>query len=270
MKRRRPIGWRAAEARAAPTGKESAVKTRRALTLLLAVVAAGTFAVAAAMAQDLPDTAITADVTATPDRAGTKRNPQGITVTGSGKLTTEPGFEPPIVTGVDLLIGKGVVWNGGKYAKCSKRVLDREGPDGCPKQSIMGGGFATAQADTVSTRVDVAFINGGATQLLGYATLSNPARVRETVVGKITRLSGEWGYRGTIRVPKTLQVVAGVPIRVTGFKFKLGGKPYAKELITTTSCPKGGWRYQARAHYLYDLIGRTMEETFLGRVRCRS
>ncbi|HEY6779459.1 MAG TPA: hypothetical protein VI111_00810 [Thermoleophilaceae bacterium] len=242
--------------------------------MLLAAIAVGAIVVAPVMAQDspesqdLPDTDLSASAKATPSKAGTKSNPQGATITASAKIVTEPGFDPPIVTGVDLLVGKGLSWNGGNYVQCSKRALDREGPKGCPKESIMGNAIATARADTVNTHIDIVFVNAGSKRLFAYATLENPARVQETVVVKTTNMTGQWHYKDSFRVPKSLQVVAGVPIQVTGIKLKLGGKPYAKGYITSTSCPKGGWKYRATAHYLFDLSGQTTEDTTTGTISC--
>jgi hypothetical protein len=250
--------------------KESAMnKMRKASGLVLVALAAAiSIAVAAAMAQDLPKTDVSVKVKTTSSNAGSEKNPQGIAISAVGKLTTEPGFDPPVVTGVDILVGQGLSWNGGDYVKCSKRVLDREGPEGCPRESIMGSATATAKADTVDTQLDIVLVNAGSKRLFAYTTLTNPARVRETIVIKTTNMTGKWRYRDSFRVPKSLQVVAGIPIQVTGFKLKLGGKPYARSYITTTSCPNGAWNYQATAHYLYDLTGQTATDTVSGSIPC--
>ncbi len=38
----------------------------------------------------------------------------------------------------------------------------------------------------------------------------------------------------------------------------------AKDSTTTTSCPKGGWKYSAKTHYLYDLTGKRSTNTVGG------
>ncbi len=225
---------------------------------------------APAQEADVPETAISTDVRLSSTKAGTPKKPKGVTLTVKAKLTTERGFDPPIVTGLDNLFGPGAFWNGGPYVKCSKRVLDRRGPRGCPRESIMGAGFATAKADTVDTKVTLTLINGGAKRMLAYATLTNPARVQETIVVKATDMTGKWRHRESFRIPESLQVVAGIPIQITGLRFTLGGKPYAENYISTTSCPKGGWRYHNTVHYLYDLTGQTATDTFGGSVSCTS
>jgi hypothetical protein len=246
------------------------MRIRKAHGLLAAAIAVGAVAAVPALAQeDLPDTRIVSTAKATPNQAGTPKDPQGTSITASGKLIVEPGFDPPVVTGIEILVGKGLVWNGDKYAKCSKRALDRQGPKGCPRTSIMGSATATGMADTVPARLEVVFFNGGADRRYAYATLNNPARVQETLVVRVTKLHGsKWDHREAIRVPETLQVVAGVPVRLTSIRFKIGGKPYAKEYIASTSCPRGGWKYQVTAHYLYDLLGRTDDEVSAGSIAC--
>jgi hypothetical protein len=242
---------------------------RRFPGLLAAAVVAGAVAAAPAMAQDMPDTDFSLNVNVKPKNAGTKKNPQGITLSGNGKWNTEAGFDPPIITGADILIGKGGQYNGGKYAKCTKKILDREGPKGCPKKSIMGKATGVARADTVNTKPDVVFVNGGAKKMFFYTTLYHPTLVQEPIEAKITKMTGKWRYRTRLTVPENLQVVAGVPIQLISFKFKVGGKPYAKEYFATTSCPKGGWKYQVTTFYLYDLLGQTSEDTYAGSESCK-
>jgi hypothetical protein len=242
---------------------------RRPLALLTAIAVAGMLTAAPAMAQDeLPDVEIAADVTATPNKAGTKRDPQGLMLSGTGEVVTEPGFEPPVVTDLDLLIGKGIVDHGDDYVQCSKRVLDRRGPSGCPKKSVMGSAIGTAKADTVTTHPKILFLNGGTTRLFAYTTLYFPALVQETIVVTTTKLTGRWQYRVRATVPENLRVVAGVPIQLTGVRFKLGGKRYAPRYITSTSCPKGGWKYRATAHYEFN-TGQTGQDSFSSTVPCR-
>ncbi|HEY6779656.1 MAG TPA: hypothetical protein VI111_01810 [Thermoleophilaceae bacterium] len=233
-------------------------------------IGAGIVVPALAQVEDLPETDISTDIEVSSTKAGTPKHPKGVSITVKATLTTEPDVDPPIVTGVENLFGPGAFWNGADYVKCSKRVLDTKGPKGCPRESIMGAGIATAKADTVDTKLTLTLINGGARRLLAYATLTNPARVQETIVVKATNATGKWRHRESFRIPKSLQVVAGIPIEVTSLRFTLGGKPYAKNFITTTSCPKGGWRYHNTVHYLYDLTGQTATDTFGGSVSCTS
>jgi hypothetical protein len=241
------------------TGKPLLVATTLALSAM-AVTPVAT-------AQDVPDVGISAKVRAVPSKAGTKRNPRGVMIKAHAKVSTEPGFERPIVTDVELLVGPGLIWNFDDAATCSKRVLDRKGPRGCPKRSIVGEATGTAYADNVVTHPDVVLINGGPKRHLAYVTLYHPALVKETIVIKVTKLSGKWTQRESFTVPESLRIVAGVPIQVTSIDMTVGGKPYAKEYTASTFCPKGGWKYRATAHFLFS-TDETTSETIDGSIPC--
>lgn len=241
---------------------------RKLAVLPVALVAAAV--VAAPAAAQVPVTTFESKASISPKKAGTKKNPRGVTLTGSLTFNTiTQGIEPPIITGGDVMIAKGGVWNGGKYAKCSRATMDRnQSVSKCPKKSIMGAGRGVAFADTVDAKPDVTFVNGGKSTLWAFTTLYNPALVREPIAIKIKKTRGKWAYKASFRVPKVLQVVAGVPITLRSFNYKIGGKRYARELLATTSCPKSNkYPYEAKAFYLYN-TGATASKTYKGKVAC--
>jgi hypothetical protein len=241
----------------------------RKLVALVAVLALGAILVAPSVAQ-APVTTVTVDAKVSPSKAGTKRNPQGVKLSGNIRWESEAGVEPPIVTAFDILISKGGVFNGGKYPKCAEALINRRGPGACPKKSIMGSATGVALADTEITRPKVTFVNGGAKRICFYTVLTNPARVRTCVPGRITKLSGnpKWSYRVKITVPEVLQVVAGVPIALRSIQWTAGGKPWAKDWIATTSCPKGNrWGFELETFYLYE-DGSTSSSKNSDSMRC--
>jgi hypothetical protein len=243
----------------------------RKLVALGAVLALGAIVAAAAMAQ-VPTTKVTGQAKVSPNKAGTPKHPQGVTLSGNFQWSSEEGVDPPIITKFDILIAKGAgIYNGGKYAKCAASTANRGGPSACPKKSIMGTATGTAFADTAITRPKVTFINGGATSICAYTVLTNPARVNTCVPIKIKKLSGgPWGYRITASVPESLQVVAGIPIALRSLSFKTGGKPWAKDYIATTGCPKSKqWKFEVTTSYLNDLTGETSASSFTDSVPCR-
>jgi hypothetical protein len=255
---------------------------RKLAVLPAALVAAAV--VAAPAAAQVPVTEFNSTAKISPKKAGTKKNPRGVQLTGSLKFNTiTQGIEEPIITGGDVLIAKGGVWNGGKYPKCSKATMNRnQSPDKCPKGSIVGSGTGVAFADQDRADPDVVFVNGGKKMLWAFTTLYNPALVREPVPIKITKTSGKWAYKAQFRVPEVLQVVGGVPITLRSFNYKVGGKfklpgerkvtnasKYAPDLLATTSCPKSKkYPYEATAHYLYN-TGQIGKDTYKGSVPCR-
>lgn len=259
----------------------------RKLAVLPAALAAAAVAAAPAVAQDKPETIFQSTAKISPQKAGTKKKPQGVTLTGSLKMTTvTEGYEPPIVTGGDVLIAKGGVWNGGRYKKCSVAAMRRaQSVDPCHKNSIVGVGKGVAYADQVDAAPDVTFVNGGKNMLWAFTTLYAPAIVQEPVPIRITKTRGKWAYKASFRVPEVLQVVAGVPVTLRSFNYKIGGrfklpsyknkpatfnpKKTAPLLLATTSCPKSKkYPYEATAHYLYNDNTRT-SDTYKGSVRCR-
>jgi hypothetical protein len=245
----------------------------RKLVALAAVLALGAVVVTSALAQDQATTQVSGSAKVTPNKAGTPKKPQGVTLSGKFKWSSQEGVDPPVVTRFEILIAKGAgVYNGGKYPKCSASTANRGGPSACPKKSIMGSATGTAFADTTITRPKVTFINGGATSICAYTVLTNPARVNTCVPVKVKKLSGDpkWGYKLTASVPSVLQVVAGIPIAVRDLSFSAGGKPWAKDYIATTGCPKTKkWDFQVTTFYLYDLTGETSSSSFSDAVPCK-
>ncbi len=242
----------------------------RKLIVLLAALAMAAILVAPSVAQ-APTTTITVDAKVTPNKAGTPSKPQGVKLSGTIRWESEAGIEPPIVTAFDILISKGGIFNGGKYPKCAQSLVNRRGPGACPKKSIMGSATGSAHADDVITHPKVTFVNGGAKNICFFTVLTNPARVRTCVPGKIKKLSGDpkWGYRVQVKVPEVLQVVAGVPIALRDLKWSAGGKPWAKDWIATTNCPKGNkWPFEIETFYLYE-DGSRASSKYADSVRCR-
>jgi hypothetical protein len=246
------------------------MRIRTPKVLLTTAVVAGAIVVVPAIAQELPETRIVSTAKATPSKAGTAKHPQGISVTAHAQLITPTDMDPPIVERVEILVGKGLIWNDGKYTKCSKQILDRRGPGGCPRTSLMGSATATGMADTTAARVDMLIFNGGENRKFVYATLNNPARVRETLIVESSKLSGSgaWGHRETIRVPPSLQIVAGIPLRLTKVTMQIGGKSYAKDFVASTSCPQGGWKYQVTTNYLHETPEQPASTVNTGSIPC--
>jgi hypothetical protein len=183
--------------------------------------------VAPTIAQNTSATTITSTSTVSPNKAGTKKKPQGVKLTYKATYTTPEDVEHPIITGGSVLFPKGALYNGGKYPKCSQATLSRGGPSKCPPKSIMGSGSGVARADNVKTVPRITVINGGASKVWFWTVLQNPARVQAAVPGTITKMSGKWAYKLTFKVPTSLQIVAGIPITLDSLSVTAGGKSWA-------------------------------------------
>jgi hypothetical protein len=126
----------------------------------------------------------------------------------------------------------------------------------------MGHGAGDALADTVITHPKITVVNGGASHVYCYTLLNNPARVQAPVPAVITTLpTGKWGYKVHATIPQSLQVVAGIPIKLTMLRITAGRGDW----VATTSCPRSRrWDYHLET--LFD-TGQTI--SFDGAVACR-
>lgn len=237
--------------------------------LVLAALVAVTALVTAAIAfgQDLVPIKITSVTKVTPNKAGTPKHPQGINIDVKSTIDTPRDYDPPLAQTVDVWISKGGNYNGGKYPTCSPQTMERGGIAACPKKSIMGHGTGKADADGVASIPDITVVNGGANLVHFYTVLKNPARVQKAVTATITKLkSGPWGYKVRASIPRSLQIVAGIPLRVESLHVEAGARSYAKDWIATTMCPASHkWKYHVEVSYETGQIAK-----FDGAVTCRS
>ncbi|HEX5924489.1 MAG TPA: hypothetical protein VFY45_11700 [Baekduia sp.] len=237
--------------------------------IVLAALVAVTALVTAALAfgQDLVPIKITSVTKVTPNKAGTPKHPQGINIDVKSTIDTPRDYDPPLAQTVDVWISKGGNYNGAKYPTCSPQAMDRKGIGACPKKSIMGHGTGKADADGVASIPDITVVNGGAHAVHFYTVLQHPARVQKTVSASITKLnSGPWGYKAHATIPRSLQIVAGIPLRVESLHVNAGYKSYAKDWVATTMCPASHkWKYHVEVSYETGQVAK-----FDGAVTCRS
>jgi hypothetical protein len=91
------------------------------------------------------------------------------------------------------------------------------------------------------------FFNAPGGRMLAYATLDQPARVRAALDDAVVLgASGPWPYRDAWAFPPTLQVVAGMPTTVEDLRLSFGYTRAARNYISSTSCPRGGWAWKVR------------------------
>jgi hypothetical protein len=221
------------------------------LTMAVAALAACGIATAATRAQAPSQTTMTATVQATPANAGTARRPAGIKLQGKVELTTPEGVARPLLDGFDIWYGPGIAFNGDRYPACPLKTLSRGGPSKCPAESIIGRGrFPGTPPEFSDSATDgnITFLNapGG---MLAWIVVRNPARVAAAAVGKVVDdAPGPWPHRESFTIPRSLQVVAGIPITVRELSFAIGGKAYAPKYLASTACPKDGWAWKVRVH----------------------
>jgi len=215
--------------------------------VVVAAVAGAGAVVAVGQDPTQPRTTFTVDAKVTPDRSGTPKRPQAVRIAASAEFEHVPGVEKPIVTHGYALFPRNGDYNAHLLPRCDKRTLDQYGPLRCPKRSRIGAAKASAYADNLITYPTVEVFNGGPKVAWAYVTMYRPALVREAIPARIQEIKvGKWKYRVSVRIPKVLQVVAGVPIAPRSIKGRVGrGK-----LIVTTSCPRDlRWPFELTAFY---------------------
>jgi hypothetical protein len=214
-----------------------------------------------ATAQEASDTKFTVKAKVSPNKAGTKRHPRGVRLRVTARWDAPAGVERPIISRAVALFPRGSLYNGAKYPRCSKRLLDRKGPSACPKRSIMGRARGVAWADTVDAKPRVVLVNGGARRVWLYTTLYHPTLVKEAIPVIVQKRRGKWAYRARIVVPKSLLIVAGVPIGLERFTLTAGRGDW----LATTGCPRNRrWPFKVTTYYM---AGGS--STFTSSVRCR-
>jgi len=192
-------------------------------------------------------TKLTVKAKVTPNKAGTRKNPRAVKLRVRAAWKHPSGVERPVVSKAEAWFPRGSLYNGKRFPRCAKRTMNQQGTDGCPKRSIMGRAGGLAFADDIRTKPEIVIVNGGPKLAWFYTTLYRPALVREPVAVRIKRMRGRWAYKATIRVPRVLQVVAGVPVALARFNAVAGRGNW----LATTGCPKSRrWRFKVRTHFM--------------------
>ena len=175
------------------------------------------------------------------------RQPPAMTLRMTALFTGDgPGFQPPILDYSVIRFPYGSRLNNRLFPHCEPALINRRGPDVCPKGSLIGRGYANVFADTERQRLTVRLFNGrGGKSIVFYFHGTNPARVDVAFAAPLRRLGGGmWNYILNVPVPETLQVVAGIPIYVREFVSTVGATRRVngrrRGFIEAWSCPPGG------------------------------
>ncbi|HWH92572.1 MAG TPA: hypothetical protein VNT03_01825 [Baekduia sp.] len=138
------------------------------------------------------------------------------------------------------------------FGTCTLRVLQDEGPNGCPKRSRLGSGKATASAlqQTFPAAIDV--FNGprlgSGRKLLIYA------RALETVVitlqGTLTKTQGKYGWKLDLPIGR-IRTVGDNDAAILDFEVTVGGIGRKKVpfIEAPTACNKPGWPFSGTFSY---------------------
>jgi hypothetical protein len=193
-----------------------------------------------------PFRSLDVDVKVEPAKAGTPQKPQGITLELRLALGAPRDVEPPLLKEAEIRFPAGSRYGGGELPSCARATLERGGPEACPPGSVTGKGTLRARADTAPAPGRVAVVNGGAERLYFWTEIDQPVRVAEPIVGTVSQESEPWAYRLRLKVPRELQLVAGVPIALQEISVSAGSGGW----LSTTSCPDdGSWDFEGGAGF---------------------
>lgn len=180
----------------------------RGLAAVLTIVVMGAVAVPA-QALTTNKRELQASVTSNKGNATTGMNLRLITTTSDG-LTPDAGAHD------DILLPKGTKYNGSGLPSCDPDVLVANGPAGCPRRSIVGGGSIlglvrsgcgnpprSEETGALQQNVALTIVNGNKGRgLLAY--LKNPVIGATYIDIAIRKAAAPYGLKFTFDVPDLL------------------------------------------------------------------
>jgi hypothetical protein len=217
--------------------------------VLVAVAATASVALASsAIAQT--DDGVVLDVTAKPSNSGTKKKPGNVSLDFNAKVNL-PGTTVEVI---DVLLPKGLKFSGKGFKKCNVDDLLAVGVTACPSGSKVGSpGTANALAGPAGAPVNFdvyPFVQNTSTFAFYLSQQAGP--LQSVVFGKITN----GGRKLSITIPEELRRPGGLDATLVGldqtFKGKAGKKKY---IVSSTSCPKGGWKIGTKLTFATRLDG---------------
>lgn len=201
----------------------------------------------------------------TPERLGA-----GTTIHFGFTVLVPPGQVPVPISQIDLLYpeGLGIATSGLGIATCTTAVLEAQGPPGCPRDSVIGYGFALVEVpfgpqllqETARTTTFMAPVSNGRLGLLFYASGESPVAAQLVFPGLVLPAVDPFGGDLNALLPLVptlpeapdaalvkLTTTLG-PSHITYFEFKKGQTiPYHPQgILLPSRCPSGGFRFAAR------------------------
>jgi len=202
----------------------------------VAVVATASLALAGGAFAEPNDDQASLTVKASPKDAGTTKKPTNVKLTFGTKVNL-PGTT---VNTIQVLLPSGLKFSGKGFKKCNLDDLAASGPSACPSGSKAGSqGTANALVGPANAPLnfEVRPFVGNATTLYFYLD-QQPVGVQSVVQGKITNS----GRTLTITIPQELRQPGGLDATLTGISQTFSGKAGKNYIVSSTKCPKGGWK----------------------------
>ncbi len=200
--------------------------------ITVAVVATASLALVGSAIADPNDDQASLKVTASPKDSGTSKKPKNVKLTFGTKVNL-PGTT---VNTIQVLLPSGLKFSGKGFKKCNLDDLAASGPTVCPSGS-KGTANALVGPANAPLNFDVYPFVGNSSTLYFYLD-QDPVGVQSVVQGKITNS----GRTMTITIPQELRQPGGLDATLTGISQTFSGKAKKNYIVSSTKCPKGGWK----------------------------
>jgi hypothetical protein len=213
-----------------------------------------------------------------PERLGTPA-----TVFVGFRISSIPAGNPMPLTNVSLLLPSemGLATSGLGLENCILSRLEERGAEGCPADSLMGRGTATAEipiggvAIVESAQIEVfsARVQNGRLALMVYANALSPVSAQIVFPATVIPAFGPYGEGIDTNVPLVPSVPGAPDVAVTRFQMTLGtsvagsdrfayyrsvrGRRVAyspRGLILPPTCPHGGFPFEAQFTFQDDTV----------------
>ena len=221
---------------------------RKLLTVAVAATATLALTTAGLAAVEPNDSEGTLNVTATPKDSGTKRKPKNLKV-GFDLKVDKPGTTVEVI---EMLLPKGTKISGKGFKKCNADDLVATGPTGCSSGSKAGPkGTANAKVGPQGAplNLDVFPFVEDANTLLFYLAQQGGG-VQTVVKGEITNS----GRKMAITIPGELRKPGGLDATLTAINQTFSGKRKSNYIVSSTACPKGGWKFGGNLVFATDRV----------------
>jgi hypothetical protein len=210
--------------------------------ITVAVAATATLALATGAIAQQNDSEATLTVTASPIKAGTAKKPKNVEL-GFKTVVDKPGTT---VGTIEVLLPKGVKFSGKGLKKCNAEDLAAVGITACPAGSKAGPkGVANAAVEAGGTSTPLNFdvhpFVQNNTTFMFYLSLQG-GELQSIVFGKITNK----GRKLSISIPQELRQPGGIDATLTGLDQTFLGKVRKNYVVSSTKCPRGGWKFGSR------------------------
>jgi hypothetical protein len=234
--------------------------------VMVAVAATATLALAASAIADPNDSEATLTVKPSPTNAGTTKKPTNVKL----RFQTKVNMPGTTVGTIEVLMPKGTKFSGKGFKKCNADDLAAGGVSACPSGSKAGPkGVANALvgAQNAPLNLDVYPFVEDSNTLLFYLSQQGGG-VQSVIKGELTSK----GRKMSIAIPLELrQPVTGLDATLVGLDQTFSGKAKKNYIVSSTSCPKGGWEFGSRLIFAdrADLKPKPAPEAREVKVKCK-